>query len=51
MGKKFNDIVSRLDTIHRDGRMDTGWHQRPCLRIASCSKDGLCEWKDIANIA
>jgi len=41
--KKFDDIFSRLDTIHkcgrqRDGRIDTERQQRPRLRIASRSK-------------
>ena len=41
--KKFDDIFSRLDTIHqRDGRTDgltdTGRQQRPRLRIASRGK-------------
>jgi len=38
--KKFDDIFSRLDTIHqRDGRTDTGRQQRPRLRIASSGKN------------
>jgi len=41
--KKFDDIFSRLDTIHQrdgqtDGRTDTGRQQRPRLRIASRGK-------------
>ena len=37
--KKFDDIFSRLDTIHqRDGQTDTGQQQRPRLRIASRGK-------------
>jgi len=37
--KKFDEIFSRLDTIHeRDGQTDTGQQQRPRLRIASRGK-------------
>jgi len=41
--KKFDDIFSRLDTIHQrdrqaDGQTDTGRQQRPRLRIASRGK-------------
>jgi len=47
--KKFDDIFSRLDTIHqRDGRTDgltdTGRQQRPRLRIASRGKKKLCHY-------
>jgi len=35
--KKFDDILSRLDTIYEavDGQTDTGRQQVPRLRIAS----------------
>jgi len=34
--EKFDDIFSRLDTIHEpDGQTDTGRQQRPRLRVAS----------------
>jgi len=37
--KKFDDIISRLNTIHqRDRQMDTKRQQRPRLRIASRGK-------------
>ena len=44
MRKKFDDIFSRLDTIHQrdrqmDGRTDTEPQQRPRLRIASRGKN------------
>jgi len=55
--KKFDDIFSRLDTIHEsdgqtdrltdwltDGRTDTGWQQRPRLRIASRGKNRKMDW-------
>jgi len=38
--KKFDDIFSRVDTIHqRDRRTDTGRQQRLRLRIASRGKN------------
>jgi len=42
--KKFDDIFSRLDSMHErdrqtDGRTDTGPQQRPHLRIASRGKN------------
>ena len=38
--KKYDDIFSRLDTIHqRDVRTDTGRQKRPHLRIASRGKN------------
>ena len=40
--KRFNDIFSRLDTIHqRDRETDTGRQQRPRLRIASRGNNGI----------
>ena len=45
--KKFDNIFSRVDTIHQsdrrtdrrtDGQTDTGWQQRPRLRIATRGK-------------
>ena len=38
--KKFDDVCSRLDTIHqRDRRTDVGRQKRPRLRTASCGKN------------
>jgi len=52
---KFDDILSRLDTIHQrdrrtDGQTDTGRQQRPRLRVASRGKNGrtfhgILSWK------
>ena len=53
--KKFDDIFSRLDTIHQrdrrtdrltDGRADTGPQQRPLLLIASRGKNPKSSHKD-----
>jgi len=42
MNKNFDDIFSRLDTIHqRDGRTDTGRQQSRRLCIASRGKKKL----------
>jgi len=54
MRKKFDDIFSRLDTIHRrdgqtDGRTDTGRQQRPRLRIASRGKKNWERWHRITR--
>jgi len=36
LSKKFDDIFTRLDTIHEHDRWtETGQQQRPCLRIMS----------------
>ena len=41
-GKKFEDIICHLDTIHqRHGQTDTGRQQRPRLRIARAVNDVL----------
>jgi len=47
--KKFDDIFSRLDTIHQrdrrtDGQSDTGRQQRPRLRLASRGKTDYAVW-------
>ena len=40
--EKFDDIFSRVDTIHQcDGRTDPGRQLRPRLRIASRGKNDL----------
>ena len=50
MRKKFDDIFSRLDTIHQRagrtyGQADTGRQQRLRLRIASRRKNLRCSVK------
>ena len=51
----FDDIFSRLDTIHKrdgqiDGQTDTGQQQRPRLRIVSRGKNRLIFEKVFAKV-